>query len=61
MTMNKKGNPMGNDVQPTEKIKATNQLWVSDITYVKVWLNEQQYVFSYLSLIMKAYSHEIIG
>lgn len=38
-----------------------NQLWVSDITYIPVWLNDQEYVFCYLSLIMDAYSHEIIG
>lgn len=40
---------------------AINQLWVSDITYIPVWLNEKEYTFCYLSLIMDAYSHEIIG
>lgn len=40
---------------------AINQLWVSDITYIIVWLNEQEYTFCYLSLIMDAYNHEIIG
>ncbi len=38
-----------------------NQLWVSDITYIPVWLNDNEYVFCYLSMIMDAYSHEIIG
>lgn len=40
---------------------AINQLWVSDITYIPVWLNDREYTFCYLSLIMDAYSHEIIG
>lgn len=40
---------------------AITQLWVSDITYIPVWLNETEYTFCYLSLIMDAYSHEIIG
>ena len=38
-----------------------NQLWVSDITYIPVWINENEYAFCYLSLITDAYSHEIIG
>ena len=38
-----------------------NQLWVSDITYIPVWFNEIEYSFCYLSLIMDAYSHELIG
>ena len=38
-----------------------NQLWVSDITYIPVWLNANEYAFCYLSLITDAYSHEIIG
>lgn len=40
---------------------AINQLWVSDITYMPVWLNEKEYTFCYISLIMDAYNHEIIG
>lgn len=40
---------------------AVNQLWVSDITYIPVWIDEITYEFVYLSLIMDAYSHEIIG
>lgn len=38
-----------------------NQLWVSDITYIPVWLSENEYTFCYLSLITDAYSHEILG
>lgn len=38
-----------------------NELWVSDITYIPVWLDDKNYTFCYLSLIMDAYSHEIIG
>lgn len=38
-----------------------NQLWVTDITYIPIWLSEMNYVFCYLSLIMDSYSHEIIG
>lgn len=38
-----------------------NQLWVSDITYIPVWISETEYTFCYLSLITDAYSHEIIG
>ena len=38
-----------------------NQLWVSDITYIPVWLNDNEYAFCYLSLITDAYSHEIVG
>jgi putative transposase len=39
---------------------APNQLWVSDITYIEVW-NGDKYYFVYLSLILDAYSKEIIG
>jgi transposase InsO family protein len=38
-----------------------NQLWVSDITYIPVWIDENTYIFCYLSLIMDAYSEEIVG
>lgn len=38
-----------------------NQLWVSDITYIRIWLDEHTYVFCYLSLILDAYSEEIVG
>ena len=40
---------------------SANQLWVSDITYITLWLNEYNYVFCYLSLILDAYSEEIVG
>ena len=40
---------------------APNQLWVSDITYITIWLDEYTYIFCYLSLILDAYTEEIIG
>ncbi len=40
---------------------APNQLWVSDITYIPIWLSEYEYTFCYLSLILDAYSKEIVG
>ncbi len=40
---------------------AINQLWVSDITYIPIWLDTERYVFCYLSLILDAYSEEIVG
>jgi transposase InsO family protein len=39
----------------------SNQLWVSDITYITIWVNEYTYLFCYLSLILDAYSEEIVG
>ena len=38
-----------------------NQLWVSDITYITMWLDEYTYIFCYLSLILDAYTEEMIG
>ena len=38
-----------------------DQLWASDITYIIVWPNESHYTFCYLSLIMDAYTEEIVG
>ena len=38
-----------------------NQLWVSDLTYVVIWLSETEYTFCYLTLIMDAYTKEIVG
>ena len=38
-----------------------NQLWVSDITYITIWIDEYHYVFCYLSLILDAYTEEIVG
>lgn len=40
---------------------AKNQLWVSDITYVRIWLNQTDYTHAYLSLLMDGYSREILG
>ena len=45
------------DVIPT----GPNQLWVSDITYIIIWMDASQYIFCYLSLILDAYTEEIIG
>ena len=38
-----------------------NQLWVSDITYIPLWIGDDECRFCYLSLITDAYSREIIG
>jgi len=38
-----------------------NQLWVSDITYIPLWIGDQSHRFCYLSLITDAYSREIVG
>lgn len=38
-----------------------NQLWVSDITYIPVWVSDTRYIFAYLSIIMDAYTEEIVG
>lgn len=40
---------------------AANQLWVSDITYITIMDDAYHYHFCYLSLILDAYSEEIIG
>ena len=40
---------------------APNQLWVSDITYITIWLNKYTYLFCYLSMILDAYTEEIVG
>jgi len=45
------------DLIPT----APNQLWVSDITYIPIWLNETRYSFCYLSMVLDAYTEEIVG
>ena len=41
--------------------RGINQLWVSDITYIPLWADDERHSFCYLSLIMDAYSREIIG
>lgn len=38
-----------------------DQLWASDITYIIVWPDESHYMFCYLSLILDAYTEEIVG
>lgn len=40
---------------------APNELWVSDITYIPIWQDSSTYNFCYLSLILDAYTEEIIG
>jgi transposase InsO family protein len=40
---------------------AANQLWVSDITYITIMDDEYHYHFCYLSLILDAYTEEIVG
>lgn len=40
---------------------APNQLWVSDITYIEILGNNDQYRFCYLTIIMDAFSEEIKG
>ena len=40
---------------------APNRLWVSDITYIMIWVDDTHYVFCYLSLILDAYTKEIVG
>ena len=38
-----------------------NQLWVSDITYIPIWIDSDHYSFCYLSMILDAYTEEIVG
>lgn len=38
-----------------------NQLWVSDITYITIWVDAYHYVHCFLSLILDAYTEEIVG
>ena len=40
---------------------AANQLWVSDITYITIKDDAHHYHFCYLSLILDAYSEELVG
>lgn len=41
--------------------EAANQLWVSDITYLTIMDDATHYHFCYLSLILDAYTEEIVG
>ena len=45
------------EIIPTRK----NQVWVTDITYVPIWLNDNEYIFCYVSIITDAYTKEIIS
>ena len=40
---------------------APDKIWVSDITYITLWHDEEHYGFCYLSLILDAYTEEIVG
>ena len=40
---------------------AANQLWVSDITYITIMDGPSGYHFCYLSLVLDAYTEEIVG
>lgn len=40
---------------------APNQLWVSDITYIVIMDDHYHYHFCYLSMILDAYTEEIVG
>lgn len=48
---------IGKDFIPT----AANQLWVSDMTYIVIMDDAYHYHFCYLSLILDAYTEEIVG
>ncbi len=45
------------DLMPIHK----NQLWVTDITYIPIWLPDGSYTFCYLSMITDYYTKEIIA
>lgn len=38
-----------------------NRLWVRDITYIPIYISESKHIFCYPSLILDAYSKEIVG
>lgn len=40
---------------------APNRLWVSDITYIVIWKDDENYDFCYLSIVLDAYTEEIVG
>ena len=44
------------DLRSGLQVDGPNQLWVSDITYLRTWKG-----FAYLSLITDAYSHKVVG
>ena len=45
------------DLVPSRK----NQVWVTDITYIPIWISDDEYAFCYLSMISDHYTKEIIG
>ena len=53
--------PQYPDLTRTLLLEHPDQLWVSDITYITIWLPDGSYVFCYLSLVTDAYTKEIIG
>lgn len=53
--------PQYPDLTKTLLLDHPYQLWVSDITYITIWLPNNSYVFCYLSLVTDAYTKEIIG
>lgn len=53
--------PQYPDLTKTLLVDHPYQLWVSDITYITIWLPDNSYVFCYLSLVTDAYTKEIIG
>lgn len=55
------GLPLYPDQTKSLIVTRPNQLWVSDITYITIYPDEQHYYFCYLSLILDAYTEEIIG
>lgn len=60
-TESRHGLPLYPNLVKTFIPSAPNQLWVSDITYIPIWIDEGECRFCYLSLIMDAYSEEIMG
>ena len=38
-----------------------NQVWVTDITYIPIWISDYEYIFCYLSMITDYYTKEIVG
>ena len=55
------GLPLCPDQTKSLIVTRPNQLWVSNITYITIYPDEQHYYFCYLSLILDAYTEEIIG
>lgn len=56
------GLPVYPDLRTNFIPTAPNQLWVSDITYIEIWSDdESSYSFCYLSLILDGYTEEIVG